>query len=387
MKKFNIFKILIFILIFSSLTMHGQVISDAAATGISRSFNPAISANCLFNAMVSSKDITLWDAMSVQPGLHLQDACLELTSNVDIYLQAKFAFGANEEEGLAVEEAYLTTLRMPIPVIIKGGKMLSTFGRYNLYHTHHMAFAENPMILNQIFNPKLNEVGIEASYLVPLSWYSDLTGGILNGNNKNLFNSDKQEHLAYLLHLDNLWEVSDEITCRIGGSFLTGHKGLSYSDGISVLFDSTINNITSNVWGIDYQIKWKPLKYGRYRSFVLEGEYVNASLNINGNTTNPLHGYYTQALYQFKLRWWIQARYEWFKESKDLYYYFPYPDHSENMNKDLTGSRISCVLAYVPTEFSAYRIQYNMFEIDHKTEYQIIVQVNVTIGSHPAHKY
>jgi hypothetical protein len=387
MKRIIISQIFVFIIFSCFFTVNSQTSSDAGATGISRAFNPAISANGLFGAMFSDKNISVWDKMSTQPGFHLQDACLELTSNVDIYLQSKFTFGACEEEGLAVEEAYLTTLRMPIPVIVKGGKMLNAFGRYNLYHSHHMAFAENPMILENVFGPKLDEAGIEASYLLPLSWYSDVTAGILNGNNANLFQSDKQEDLAYLIHLDNLWEAGDEITFRIGGSFLLGERGLYYSDGISIPFDSTINSITSSVWGIDFHLKWKPLQYGRYRSFVLEGEYVNASLDINENRTDPLHGYYTQALYQFKLRWWVQARYEWFKQSKDLFYYFPCPEDLKNFNKDLTGSRVSFALAYVPTEFGAYRIQYNMLEIDHETEHQVVFQVNVTIGSHPAHKY
>ena len=387
MNNYNILKIIILILLSGFIYMYGQTGSDASATGISRAFNPALSANGLFGAMVSTEDTPLWEQISNQTGLHLQDACIELTSNVDIYLQSKFAFGCEEGEGLAVEEAYLTTLRMPIPVILKGGKMLSAFGRYNLFHSHHMAFAENPMILNNIFGSKLNEVGIEASYLAPLPWYTDVTAGILNGNNANLFNSEKQEHLAYLIHLDNLWEVSDEITCRIGGSFLTGQKGLSYSENITIPFDSTINNISSNVWGINYHIKWKPMQYGRYRSIILEGEYANASLTIDGHTTKPLHGIYSQALYQFKLRWWIQARYEWLEQSKDLHYYFPVPDTMQDLTKDLTANRISFALAYVPTEFSAYRLQYNILDIDGEKEHQLVLQVNVTIGSHPAHKY
>ena len=98
---------------------------------------------------------------------------------------------------------------MPVPVIIRGGKMLNTFGRYNLYHIHHMAFAENPLILNYVFGPKFNEVGIEVSYLVPVSWYSELLGGFLNGNNELLFNSPESGDFAYLVYYDNFWDLSD----------------------------------------------------------------------------------------------------------------------------------------------------------------------------------
>jgi hypothetical protein len=368
------------------MNLYAQSSTDASATGISRAFNPAISVNVLFSGMASNKEKPVWEESGVPPGMHLQAADVEITANVDVYLQSRVVFGGNEIENVGIEEAFLTSLRMPIPLILRGGKMLCSFGRYNLFHMHHMAFAENPLILNYVFQPKLNEVGIEASYLLPLPWYSDLLFGFLNGNNDALFDSKKQGRFAYLAHYDNFWDLSDETTFRLGASFITGEKGLSTWAGEPV--DSTINQINSIVWGFDFHLKWKPLQRGRYQSFVLEGEYVNTSLNINSNLTEPLHGYYIQGLYQFELYWWAQARYEWFNRSEDLYKFFPSPpelavDNTGNFN----GKRISLAMAYVPTEFSAYRLQYNYLKFAEMKEQQLVLQVNVTIGSHPAHKY
>lgn len=379
------------ILISGTILLLGKILfaqtnSDASATGLSKAFNPAISVNALFSGMGSDKDEPLWKESGASPGLHCQAADIEITSNVDIYLQSKIVLGGGEDEALGLEEAYLTTLRMPIPVILRGGMMLNTFGRYNLYHIHHMAFAENPLILNQVFGPKLREVGIEASYLLPLPWYSDLLVGILNGNNSLLFNSEEQYDFAYLAHYDNFWDLNDETTWRLGCSVVTGDKGLNYAQDIP--FDSTINEISSLTWGIDFHLKWKPLQYGRYQSFVLEGEYVHSTLNIEDQRTDPLHGFYVQGLYQFGLRWWIQGRYEQFNRDKELHDYFYNPDGIEvDRMKDFSGKRLSAALAYVPTEFSAYRLQYNWMQFDKSNEQQIVLQVNVTIGSHPAHKY
>jgi hypothetical protein len=385
--KYNVFRLILFSLILSFCkTIPAQTESDAAATGISRAFNPAISVNALFSGMASDNENLLWTESGVAQGLHCQAADIEITSNVDVYLQSKIVLGGSEDEALGVEEAYLTTLRMPIPVTIRGGMMLNSFGRYNLYHIHHMAFAENPLILNQVFGPKLKEVGIEASYLLPIPWYSDLLIGVLNGNNSLLFNSKKQGDLAYLAHFDNFWDLTDETSWRIGGSVVTGNKNLSYAEDIP--FDSTISKISSLTWGVDFHLKWKPLQYGRYQSFILEGEYVNSTLNIDDKRTKPLHGYYVQGLYQFGLRWWIQARFEQFNQAKELHNFFNGPDGIEvNPLKDLSGNRFSFALAYVPTEFSAYRLQYNRLQLADSDEQQIVLQVNVTIGSHPAHKY
>ena len=126
------------ILLFST----GNVVvgQDASATGISRAFNPAISLNSLFSGMASSKDQPIWSDLGLAPGLHYQEISMEMTSNVDVYLQSKAVFSATEDEGLGVEEAYVTTLQMPLLMVIRAGKMFNTFGRHNLYHLHHMAF-------------------------------------------------------------------------------------------------------------------------------------------------------------------------------------------------------------------------------------------------------
>ena len=365
-----------------------QTSADAAATGISRAFNPAISVNGLFYAVGTDKSQVLWPELGLKTGMHYQEICVEMTSNVDIYLQSRIALSAVEEEGLGVEEAYLTTLRMPVPVILKGGKMLNTFGRHNLYHLHHMAFAEWPIILNQIFGPDLNEVGIEASYLLPLPWYSDLIGGFLNGNNENLFNGEGKTDFAYLAHADNVWDLTEEICLRLGGSFLTGNKGLYYNDEDRTPIGPDTSNISSRTWGVDLYVKWRPLRRGRYRSFVLQGEYVSTSFDIDGSTTNPVHGFFIQALNQVSLRCWIQARYDWYVRPGELYRFFPGSEILNNKSvADLNCNRWSFSLAYVPTEFSAYRIQYNRIDINGEIEQQILVQVNVTVGSHPAHKY
>jgi hypothetical protein len=367
---------------------YGQVSADAAATGISRAFNPALSVNALFDGLASNRSKPLLEESGLKGGLHYQEICLEMSANVDVYLQSKVAIAAEEEGGLEVEEAYVSTLRMPIPVIIRGGKMLSTFGRHNLYHLHHMAFAEPPMILEQVFGPNLNEVSVEASYLAPVPWYMDITAGLLDGKNARLFESEKPSSLAYLCHLDNLWDLTDEVTLRLGGSFLTGQRGLHYGDAERTPIGPDTVGISSRVWGADFHLKWRPLEFGRYHSFTLQGEYVHTQLDIDGRLTGPLHGFFLQALGQISLMWWLQARYDWFDRSRDLHGFFPEPANlSYDQGQNIVGNRWSFSIAFVPTEFSAYRLQYNMIDIGGHKENQILAQVNVTIGSHPAHTY
>jgi len=377
----------ILLMMISIVKSFAQTDSDASATGISRSFNPAISVNSLFYGMGSSKNEPLYSQTGLTQGLHYQEIELMLTANVDVYLKSLVTVSVTEQDGIGLEEAYMTTLRMPIPATIRGGQMLNTFGGHNLLHLHHFSFADYPLILDQLFGPDLNEVSVEAAYLMPTSWYMDAIAGFLNGDNPILFNSSKPSDIAYLFHLDNLWDIADEYTIRLGGTFLSGKRGLYHLDDFSPVGSDT-SSILSTVWGLDFHLKWKPLQHGRYRSITLRGEYVYANLKFNESTSKPLHGYFTQLMGQFNIRWWLQFRYDWYNQSADLNRFFPMPDLAlDNQKNDLTSNRFSVALGYVPTEFSAFRLQYNLISLNGETESQIIAQINVTIGSHPAHKY
>ena len=87
----------------------------------------------------------------------------------------------------------------------------------------------------------------------------------MNGENAYLFDSNKQGDFAYLAHLDNLWDLTDEITLRFGGTYLTGAKGLHYVDEDKTPIGADTSKIISQVWGLNFHIKWRPLHRGRYR--------------------------------------------------------------------------------------------------------------------------
>ncbi|HKJ67764.1 MAG TPA: hypothetical protein VKA68_07390 [bacterium] len=386
LKNFTALMIVLLVACIHNASAQGT--TDAAATGISRAFNPAISINGLLSGSASDNTDEIWTSPDLTSGLQLQEISVDFSANVDVYLSSRATFSTEGEDGLGLEEIYLTTLQMPVPVTLRGGKMLNTFGRHNLYHLHHMAFTEPPLILKEIFGPDLNEVSLEASYLMPVSWYMDVTFGLLNGDNTNLFQGTDQFDFGYLWHLDNLWDVTDAVTLRFGSSLLRGGRGDHTGENAPPASLLPGDEVHSSVWGVDVQLKWRPLRYGRYRSCTIQGEYINTTLNIAGHTTDPLHGYFIQVLRKFQLRWWLQGRYGWFRRPAELSPYFPEPEQlSYDVSTGLTGYRYSAAIAYVPTEFSAFRLQYNYTRFADYSAHRVTFQVNVTIGSHPAHKY
>lgn len=82
-------------------------------------------------------------------------------------------------------------------------------------------------------------------------------------------------------------------------------------------------------------------------------------------------GFYSFIAAQVAQQWWVQARFAALG--------YPRGDGGSRLH------RASGLLAFVPTEFSAIRLQYSYFHEGHV--HQVLFQVNVTMGAHPAHGY
>ena len=78
--------------------------------------------------------------------------------------------------------------------------------------------------------------------------------------------------------------------------------------------------------------------------------------------------------YQFKPRWFVQTQYEYL---------------GINRSDDESFSHSSSVLiGFVPSEFSAIRLQYDIVKSDEdEDEKRVALQFNMSIGAHPAHNY
>jgi hypothetical protein len=335
--------------------------SGSTATGLSRAFNPAISINGLFLGSYTSREPgeEIKPGEGITTGIHIQEVEAQFSAFVDPYLRADVILALPEGKGIEVEEGYISTLNIP-SVIFRIGKFHDPFGKHNLLHTHQFPFIDPPLINERIFGEEgLTEVGVDASYLLKLPWFSEVRLDLLNGDNEVLFHSPKGGDLAYLAHFKNLWDLSDATTLELGESYVIGKN--EFED-------------ISQAAGVDLTIKWRPPQRALYRAFIWQTEYLFAKKDPAGQTFDKVGGLYSLVQYQFARRWWIQGRYD----------FLGIP---EAVGEGKTY-RVSSLLAFVPTEFSAFRIQYNYLKPeDEEGIHQVLAQVNFTIGSHPAHQY
>ncbi len=338
-------------------------------TAISRSFNPAISINGLFTGgYLSRRDA--WERLTgleFDNGLNLQEVEARFTADVDPFLQADLTFTFDQSGNSEVEEAYVKVMRLPWGMLpsglnLRAGKFLTTFGRHNLLHSHQWPFIDPPMVSSSLFSEEgINELGGEASYLLPLPWYSELTAGAFSGDNNRLFaGSEGRNRGAYLVHFKNFFDLSEETTLEVGQSYAAGRH---FSPG----------NPWTQVVGADLTLKWRPLARSTYRTLIWQTEYIYGRRNKPGKFDLDQGGLYSYLAYQFARTWWVQARYDNLG--------FPSLDGTQR-------HRGTALLALVPSEFSAIRLQYAYERGGGERDLQeILLQLNYTMGSHPAHTY
>jgi len=255
-----------------------------------------------------------------------------------------------------VEEGFVTTLGLPYSLALKAGKFYAELGRHNLLHAHAFPFIDAPLVSERLLGEEgLNETGLGLSALLPLPWYAELNGQALNGDHE-LFASPKGRDLLYLGHLKNFWELGPSATLELGSSWAGGNNQEGH---------------TSALAGVDLTLKWRAAG-PRTRALVWQSEYLRARSNLPAGTEKQ-GGLYSLLQYQFARRWWAQARWDLVG--------LPRPRGAERAH------RLSGLLALVPSEFSALRLQYSRLDEGGGGTDQVQMQYNFTIGSHPAHRY
>jgi hypothetical protein len=327
----------------------------------SNAFNPDVSVNILG---LYSHDIQGSEdrSASFHNGLSFQEAELQLTSDVDPYFRANALFSMAQEEnqkfGFDPEEVYFETISLPI-LTLKAGKFKAGFGKHNQLHTHAFPFIDAPLINQDLLEGEgLNDMGISAAFLIPVSWYSEITAQAIGTNNPILFNSPHSSDVAGLGYLKNLWDLSDSLTFEWG---LYGTRGPNPYES------------SSFAYGTDLIFKWRPVEGGKYKALIWQTEWLDGEI-AGRPKGSRVAGLASWLQYQFAERWWAQARgeHEGLANQGDL------PNRTK-----WTG-----LLGFFPSEFSGFRVQFDQLSSSGlPTDYAINLQWNISIGAHPAHAY
>jgi hypothetical protein len=321
--------------------------------------NPDLSTNVL--ALARSATDGKSPTHDAPDGFHLQEVELRFTSNIDAYFKGAALLSVEREDGeykIDPEETYVETISLP-SVTLKMGKFYAAVGRHNELHTHAFPFIDAPITnLRLLGEEGLNEVGISAAYLLPTSWYSEIKAQGFSSENTTLFNSGIRNNLTGVFLAKNLWDLSSASTMEIDLSFARGNNSF---EAVSSLYNAALT------------MKWRPVQESRARSVSWTTEYMQTQRS-NAPTNARAGGLSSWLQWQFAQRWWIQGRGE----------YLGLPKMETGVER-----KASALLGFVPTEYSAIRLQYDRVNNDarEKPENRIALQLNVSMGAHPAHEY
>jgi len=301
------------------------------------------------------------------PAFEMHEAEASFQAVVDPYARADF-FVSFGEEGVEIEEGFVTFPALPGGLLVKVGKVRAAFGKVNTLHNHVLPWADRPLVTANLVNGEdgIDDTGISVARLIPNPWiFLEATGQVFRGDSGDLFTSSKPGDLSYVGHLRGYHDLTENTNIDLGASYARGHNASGVVDG------SDIGRFITQLGGFDATLRWRPLQRSIYHSFIGRSEVVWSRREQPTGEQNST-GFYVSGDYQFARRWFTGVRY----------------DRSDRADAPTLDSGQSLSLTYWPSEFSQIRGQYRRTryaEIDTANEF--LFQFQFSIGAHGAHPF
>lgn len=334
----------------------------SAATAGSKIFNPDMAVIGDFLGAAGRNEV------DPQPALEMHESEASFQAIVDPYARADFfiSFG---QEGVELEEGFLTLTSLPGGLLTKVGKLRAAFGKVNTLHNHVLPWTDRPLVTRNLVGGEegIGDAGISVARLIPAGpVFLEATGEVYKGDSGELFHSSKRGDLTYVGHLRGYHDLSDSTNIDLGGSYSYGHNAAGVAN------DVDLGRFTTNLFGLDATLRWRPLTRAIYHQFVGRSEVIWSHREQPGGRQRSM-GYYVSGDYQFARRWWVGGRFD----SSDR------ADDSALLDR---GG--SALLTYWPSEFSQVRGQYRRTNYaDGPAANELLFQFQFSIGAHGAHPF
>ena len=330
-------------------------------------------------------------------GFNLNYAELLISDTIEeiIDVEAIFHFSPGKVE---IDELYFSSEALGYDSKIKAGKFRSNFGYLNQYHHHAYNFSDTPLVYEAFLGSHgINETGVQLQWKAPTPFGLMLGVEVLQGENEQMFGNESMS-LPNSIGSSSTTDIASTTApslyiAYVKTSFELGETdilaGLSYANG-----SSSINHIDeeepaafsgdSKLYGADLLVKHHFENHSvlTWQSEWLSRDMSGDSYTYDGSdnllptaTDKTQSGYYTQLVYELNQKWSSGARYD------NIY--------KSDVEGDL--DKYSAMLTYSPVESVFFRVQYSrnnaLYEELNQQEIDtIILQANITIGHHKAHK-
>jgi hypothetical protein len=357
-----------------------------------------------YSSATDLHDIEVGDHDPQQRGFNARNTELAFDGAVDPYFQGfaniVFLLDNNNQTEVELEEAFLQTTSLPYNLQLKGGQFLAAFGRLNPTHPHTWDFVDTPLVNGLFLGPDgLRGVGAQASWTLPLPWYSQLIFASQNGQGEAGFSfrnpgdngmffdritTDREarglQDFVWIPRFENSFNLSDTQTVLAGvsGAFGSNETGA---------------NSRTQIYGGDLLYKWKSshaeggFPFVKWQTeFMFRRYEAGHGADDSFPVAETFHdwGMYSQVLWGFKKGWVAGIRGDYVHMQDSMYT----DDLDRQSRWRLTGD-----LTWYPTEFSKIRLQYNQdfleenFFLSAREVESVFLQWEFILGSHGAHKF
>jgi len=336
------------------------VVLGGAGGSAAKALNPDISAIGDFISVAGHNPV------QPSPSLEMHESELGFQAIIDPYARGDFflSFG---EEGVTLEEGYITFTALPAGFVAKVGKMRSAFGKVNTLHNHVLPWVDRPLVTNNLVGGEdgIDDAGVSIERILPApkGIFLEATGQLFRGDSGTqqspVFRASSKSDVSAVAHLRSYKDITESTNIDLGLSYARGHNDLG-------------TDFLTQLYGIDATLRWKPLRRSIYHSFVGRGEFI-WSQRQQLPFEQRAFGFYTSGDYQLGRRWFVGGR-------------FDRSDRSGFAN--LTDQGASAVLTYWPSEFSQVRGQYRFMRYAGNIDTnELLLQVMFSLGAHGAHPF
>jgi len=319
-------------------------------------FNPAIAVIGNFLATAGHNPVV------PTKSFQLEESEISFQAIVDPYARADL-FLSFSNEGVDVEEGYITFLHLPWDLIVKAGKFKAQFGKINTLHLHVLPWPDEPLpVVNLLGSEEgWSDAGASVSKLIELpgDTFSEVYGQVFAGNVDNLFDAPSASKLAWNTQYRVYRDFGDDNNVEVGASYGGGFNGVTA-------------DTRTELQNFHLVYRWKPLQGRPYRQLIVRSEFFR-SVRQQLGPTQIATGWFAAADYQLARRWYAGARYEWSGRASDA---------------ALHDRGVSTALTFMPSEFSVIRAEYR------RRTYaggfvanEGILQIQYAIGAHGAHPF
>jgi hypothetical protein len=357
-----------------------------------------------YSSAADLHNIEVGDHDPQQRGFNARNIELAFDGAVDPYFEGfaniVFKLDNDNETQVEVEEAFMQTTNLPFNLQLKGGQFFAAFGRLNPTHPHTWDFADTPLVNGLFLGPDgLRGVGAQASWTLPLPWYSQLIFASQNGRGSTGFSfrnpgedgmffdritTDREarglQDFVWIPRFENSFNLSDTQTVLAGvsGAFGSNETGA---------------NSRTQIYGADLLYKWKSSHAEGGFPFVkwqTEFMYRRFQAGHGADDSFPVAetfhdwGLYSQVLWGFKKGWVAGIRGDYVHMQDSMF--------TDDLDRQPRW-RLSANLTWYPTEFSKIRLQYNQdfleenFFLSAREVESVFLQWEFILGSHGAHKF